>query len=69
MTDQTRPEILEVQVRNKAIKYQKDKLNVILNLAEMLDLDHISKLHKKIEKMYLNKFKTTDHFAQFRKNK
>ena len=64
MVDQTLPEIREVQEKNKAVKYQKDKFNKIIELAKMLDLEHISKLHIEIKKLYLHKFITTDHFKE-----
>ena len=69
MVDQTLPEIREVQEKNKAVKYQKDKFNKIIELAKMLDLEHISKLHKEIEKLYLHKFRITDHFKEFKGKK
>jgi len=68
MTDQTRPEIMEVQLKNKAKKYQKDNYDKIMEIVHKLDLEHLAKLTSNLQELHRIKFFTTDHFKEFRKN-
>ena len=56
MTDQTRWGIDLVQVRNKAIKYQKDLVSRAMEHVVKMDESGITDLMIKIEKIYEEKY-------------
>ena len=56
MTDQTRWGIDQVQVRNKAVKYQKDLVASAMNHVVKMDESGITDLMIKIEAEYERKY-------------
>tara|TARA_R110000824_G_scaffold196310_1_gene379492 strand:- start:19 stop:219 length:201 start_codon:yes stop_codon:yes gene_type:complete len=56
MTDQTRWGILEVQTKNKAIKYQKDLVSRAMDQVMEMDESGITELMIQIEAEYERKY-------------
>ena len=56
MTDQTRWGIDQVQVRNKAVKYQKDLVSRAMDQVVKMDESGITELMIKIEAEYERKY-------------
>tara|TARA_B110001452_G_scaffold214561_1_gene185515 strand:- start:636 stop:836 length:201 start_codon:yes stop_codon:yes gene_type:complete len=56
MTDQTRWGILEVQTKNKAIKYQRDLVSRAMDQVVKMDESGITDLMIKIEAEYERKY-------------
>ena len=56
MVDQTRPEIEAVQMKNKAIKRQKDNYNKAVEAIANLDAKHLEKLAEDIDELYERKY-------------
>ena len=56
MTDQTRWGIDQVQVKNKAIKYQKDLVSRAMEQVMKMDESGITDLMIQIEKVYEEKY-------------